>query len=217
MRKCLVLDIETANLDMDAEGLVFDNPKGWKTSCVGIYDIWEGEEEGINYYYVLDPDIIMDKDLKDYNLKSMDSLVETLERCYTNGYYIITKNGKGFDLPILSKTLQNGGAGIKDIINKYESQDRHIDICLLLREQYGYRFSLQNLVKGLYGEQESKTMAAAHAPKAWADGKYQEVLDYCMHDCVLTAKVFFDAPHQLFEAVGYNGQRSKKHQLKVTW
>ena len=70
MRKCLVLDIETANLDMDAEGLVFDNPKGWKTSCVGIYDIWEGEEEGINYYYVSDPDIIMDKDLKDYNLKS---------------------------------------------------------------------------------------------------------------------------------------------------
>ena len=43
MRKCLVLDIETANLDMESEGLAFDNPKGWTTSCVGIYDIWEGE------------------------------------------------------------------------------------------------------------------------------------------------------------------------------
>ena len=81
----------------------------------------------------------------------------------------------------------------------------------------GYRFSLQNLVKGLYGESESKTMDAAHAPKAWADGKYQEVLDYCMHDCVLTANVFFDAPQSKFEAVGFNGQRSKKHQIKVNW
>jgi DNA polymerase elongation subunit (family B) len=217
MRKCLVLDIETANLDMDAEGLVFDNPKGWITSCVGIYDIWEGENEGVHYYYVGEPNKIMTTELQEYNLRSIDSLVDTLTQCYDTGYYIVTKNGKGFDLPILSKTLENGGAGLKSIIDKYETDNRHIDICMLLREQYGYRFSLQNLVKGLYGEQESKTMNAAHAPEAWADGKYQEVLDYCMHDCVLTAKVFFDAPHRKFEAVGYNGQRSKKHQIKVNW
>ena len=51
MRKFLVLDIETSNLDMDVDGLTFDNPKGWRTSCVGIYDIWEGEERGSSYYY----------------------------------------------------------------------------------------------------------------------------------------------------------------------
>ena len=190
MRKCLVLDIETANLDMDAEGLAFDNPQGWTTSCVGIYDIWEGESEGVHYYYVTDPNKIMTPELEEYNLGSMESLASTLEECYKRGYYII---------------------------NKYETDDRHIDICQLLRDQYGYRFSLQNLVKGLYGEQESKTMDAAHAPKAWAKGDYQEVLDYCMHDCVLTAKVFFDAPKNSFEAVGFNGQRSKKHQIKVNW
>ena len=217
MRKCLVLDIETANLDMDAEGLAFNNPQGWNTSCVGIYDVWEGESEGINYYYVSDPDKIMTPELEEYNLRSMDSLLTTLTHCYDSGYYIVTKNGKGFDLPILSKTLENGGAGLKSIIDKYETADRHIDICMLLRNQYGYRFSLQNLVKGLYGEEESKTMNAAHAPKAWAKGDYQEVLDYCMHDCVLTAKVFFDAPKSNFEAVGFNGQRSKKHQIKVNW
>ena len=212
MRKFLVLDIETSNLDMDVDGLTFDNPKGWITSCVGIYDIWEGEERGSSYYYTSETNIITD-----YNLRSMDTLKENLESYYERGYYILTKNGKSFDLPILSKTLENGGAGIKDIINKYESSDRHIDICLLLREQYGYRFSLQNLVKGLYGDQDSKSMAASHAPKAWADGKYKEVLDYCMHDCILTYNVFSDAPYQSFEAVGYNGQRSKKHQLKVNW
>tara|TARA_R110001592_G_scaffold194304_2_gene441801 strand:+ start:2742 stop:3395 length:654 start_codon:yes stop_codon:yes gene_type:complete len=217
MRKCLVLDIETANLDMDAEGLAFGNPDGWITSCVGIYDIWEGESDGVNYYYVSDPDKIMTPELEEYNLRSMDSLLTTLTHCYDSGYHIVTKNGKGFDLPILSKTLENGGAGLKSIIDKYETADRHIDICMLLREQYGYRFSLQNLVTGLYGEDESKTMDAAHAPKAWANGEHQEVLDYCMHDCVLTAKVFFDAPKTKFEAVGSNGQNKKKHQIKVNW
>ena len=217
MRKCLVLDIETANLDMEAEGLAFDNPEGWNTSCVGIYDIWEGESEGVHYYYVANPDKIMTPELEEYNLGSMESLASTLEECYKRGYYIVTKNGKGFDLPILRKPLEKGGAGLEDIINKYETDNRHIDICQLLRDQYGYRFSLQNLVKGLYGEQESKTMDAAHAPKAWANGDHQEVLDYCMHDCVLTAKVFFDAPKNSFEAVGFNGQRRKKHQIKVNW
>ena len=65
MRKCLVLDIETANLDMEAEGLSFDNPKGWTTSCVGIYDIWEGESEGVHYYYVANPDKIMTPELEE--------------------------------------------------------------------------------------------------------------------------------------------------------
>ena len=45
MRKCLVLDIETANLDMEAEGLAFDNPKGWTTSCVGKYGHGNGEAQ----------------------------------------------------------------------------------------------------------------------------------------------------------------------------
>ena len=30
----VALDIETANLDMDAEGLAFDDPQGWRISCV---------------------------------------------------------------------------------------------------------------------------------------------------------------------------------------
>ena len=34
--KVIALDIETANLDMDAEGLAFDNPKGWKTAVAYI-------------------------------------------------------------------------------------------------------------------------------------------------------------------------------------
>ena len=40
MSRYIALDIETANLDMEAEGLEFGNPKGWKTSCVCLYAFW---------------------------------------------------------------------------------------------------------------------------------------------------------------------------------
>lgn len=219
MKKCLFLDIETQNLDMESEGLAFDNPKGWKTACVGIYDLWEGEpyDKGVSYFFVPDANHIYDKSMRKYNLWNLETLEQTLTKCYESGYYLVTKNGKGFDLPILSKSLEEGGASVKDIIDKYEGDNRHIDICALLREQYGYRFSLQNLVNGLYGSNESKTMAAAEAPKAWDRGEHREVLDYCIYDCILTAKVFFDAPQQTFEAVGYNGKRRKKMIVKANW
>ena len=58
MSHYIALDIETANLDMEAEGLQFGNPKGWKTSCVCIYDFWidEGVEQGMGYFYADDVD-----------------------------------------------------------------------------------------------------------------------------------------------------------------
>ena len=36
--RIISLDIETANLDMEAEGLVFDDPKGWRTAVVCVHN-----------------------------------------------------------------------------------------------------------------------------------------------------------------------------------
>ncbi len=52
--KIIGLDIETLNLDMDSEGLEFDNPQGWKTSCVCIYD----HHRDLTYHYVEDPKLV---------------------------------------------------------------------------------------------------------------------------------------------------------------
>jgi hypothetical protein len=50
--KVIALDIETANLDMDAEGLSFSNPQGWKTSVVCVYNSHEDK----NYIFVGEAD-----------------------------------------------------------------------------------------------------------------------------------------------------------------
>ena len=37
---------------------------------------------------------------------------------------------------------------------------------------------------------DGKSMPAAEAPIAWSEGRYREVMDYCIQDCRLTARVW---------------------------
>lgn len=221
MSRYIALDIETLNLDMEAEGLQFGDPTGWRTSCVCIYDFWidEGVDSGMGIFYVADPDAIIEVDptMRGYAIRPLDSLSSDLTTYFKQGYTLVTKNGLGFDLPILSKHIDDGGANCLDIIEDFELDDRHLDICYLLRQQYGYRFSLASLVAGIYGDSDSKTMAAADAPIQWSEKQYRHVLDYCMHDCVLTAKVFVDAPSRSFEAKGNRRGRSQTMIISPSW
>ena len=56
----------------------------------------------------------------------------------------------------------------------------------------GYSYSLGAIAQanGL-----AKTGSGELAPKLWQDGKYQEVINYCLNDCIITAKLI-----NLFEA-----------------
>ena len=51
-------------------------------------------------------------------------------------------------------------------------------------------FSLQNLIKGVIGDNYGKSMKSKNAPTQWAEGKYIEVLMYCMLDCIYISEVF---------------------------
>ena len=62
------LDIETSNLDMDADGLSFGDPTGWTTSCVSIYD----HHRDATFHYVADPDSL---NLSDDSIQCVPILV----------------------------------------------------------------------------------------------------------------------------------------------
>lgn len=51
----------------------------------------------------------------------------------------------------------------------------------------GYNYSL-NAIASTNGY--AKTGSGDSAPKLWQDGKYQEVIDYCLNDCFITYKLF---------------------------
>ena len=49
---------------------------------------------------------------------------------------------------------------------------------------------MEEQVISTLGSDISKTMDAANAPIAWKEGKFTEVIDYCLADCHLTGKMF---------------------------
>lgn len=191
MLKVIALDIETKNLDMETEGLEFSNPKGWKTSCVSIYDCTGG---GYFYNYA-DLEELPYEIIEDYGVLPFEALKNDMNQWYEEGYLLLTKNGNNFDLPIISKPISEGGCGVAAEVEKFNEGDgitsSHLDLQTYLEEATnGVRFSLQTLIKSVLGEQESKLMEAKFAPDEWAAGNYGEVLRYCEEDARYTYKVW---------------------------
>jgi hypothetical protein len=214
----VALDIETKNLDMKTEGLKFGQPEGWKTSCVALYEVPFGSEieSGNSYYYAHVDELPyvqaqLDAQGIDIKVNSFSALTFDLARMWEEGYLLITKNGLGFDLPILSKPVELGGADAEGVITTFEEEGRHLDLERVLYDRSGgYRFSLAALVKSLVPDDE-KLMQASFAPVEWNAGNYSEVLEYCLHDSYLTAKVYVGAQDKSFWAYG------KKDDIKVNF
>ena len=226
--KIIGLDIETMNLDMAEDNLDFDNPQNWKVSCVCIHD----HHRDLTYQYMLDPlkieDIAEDDLIYDWSFLAWD-----LEEWFYQGYTLITKNGATFDLPIISKSIEDGGCGVKNQIDyflnapktketRYGERDlppRHIDICQFLRDvSDGYRFSLENLIKGCLGESEGKLMPATEAPKAWLNNEYRRVLAYCCSDAHYTTQIYFFGRREVrILGVGKKDGIEKEMKVKVMW
>lgn len=193
MEKIISLDIETSNLSMKAENLEFSNPAKWKISCVGVYDAHKYEE----HFYVLDDDIVEVINSKDnpfrINVKPIKDLSKDLQEWFNQGYSLLTHNGTGFDIPILKKSIEDGGASCKDV---FETDFNHYDMSYTLKKMTGERYRLQSLVKAMLGEGKSKLMDAKFAPSEWHNKNYSYVLEYCILDCKLTYEVFTESAKQ---------------------
>jgi hypothetical protein len=185
------LDIETLNMDMKKEKLKFDDPKGWKTSVVCIHDNIKEK----NYIYVSMENYAEVTRLcggKIGFVYPFNMLEHHLSKWLGDGYTILTHNGLGFDLPIISKSIIDGGVGCEAILKTWPKMQM-VDTCHVLTEATGVRYRLNHLIHSMLGIDESKLMDAADAPKAWAKEKYEEVIRYCIDDTMKTLQVYFKA------------------------
>ena len=183
------LDIETMNPSL--KGLSFASPEGWTTSWVCIYDSVKDKV----YSFVKNPDYIrsfytgnIHQVLQD--LYSFEDLKVFFTAWYKQGYTLITHNGNTFDMPILCKSITEGGADLQDIYDLFVKDSKVVDTCEYLRIITGRRFSLQNLIKGVLGDSESKLMDGGNAPIEWLNKNYLKVLVYCIGDAVYTYQVY---------------------------
>ena len=214
--RIIALDIETANLDMEAEGLKFDDPTGWKTAVVCIH----------NNYTNMDMVYVADSMLEDVRHRCKDAKIHPfsiipyhLRRWRNEGYLLLTHNGFGFDFPIMQKSVKDGGVGqVKSLLDKWP-KNQMMDTCAVLTATTGVRYRLNHLIHGLLGEDQSKLMDAANAPKEWAKKNYSDVIRYCIDDCRKTAKVYLKAGEEgEFRAIGKEEYRSVPiNEYYTTW
>jgi hypothetical protein len=130
-------------------------------------------------------------------------LVIWLQDMVKAGFTICTWNGTRFDFSVLAEE-----SGMEMECHRLALSHSHVDPMLQFVQEHGFGVGLGSLSVG----EKSEGMSGAEAPRAWARGEYQRVIDYCTQDCALT----LDAVITLL-ASGSIGWESKYPPYDRTW
>jgi hypothetical protein len=102
-------------------------------------------------------------------------LVEYLSKMAADGFKILTWNGLGFDFDILAE--ESGAAAMCA-----ECALDHVDMMFHAFCSLGYPIGLEKAAQGMGLPGKPPGMNGAKAPKLWAQGRFQEVLEYVAQD-----------------------------------
>ena len=109
-------------------------------------------------------------------------LVRFLVEATSNGATILTWNGLSFDFDILAE--ESGMVGEC----KQLAVD-HVDMMFHVFCQLGYPIGLSKAAEGMGVPGKSSSEAQKLAPDMWADGKYDEILEYVAQDVRATLSI----------------------------
>ena len=98
------------------------------------------------------------------------------------GFTIVSWNGLGFDFDILAEE-----SGRHDLCRQLAVT--HVDLMFHLFCEKGFAVGLDAAGRAMCSRGKTTGMQAALAPKMWAEGKTQQVLQYVTDDCQLTLDV----------------------------
>ena len=131
-------------------------------------------------------------------------LVDHLRDMATQGYIILTWNGASFDFDILaeeSASHEHCRACTWD----------HVDMMFHLVCILGYPVSLEKAAEGLGLPGKSAGMSGALAPKLWAKGEHQKVLDYAAQDVRVTLQIALECERlKQFAWITQRGMKNTK-------
>ncbi|MBZ5523195.1 MAG: 3'-5' exonuclease [Acidobacteriia bacterium] len=109
-------------------------------------------------------------------------LVQYLSGVAAAGYRILSWNGLAFDFDILAE--ESGTAKICK-----ECALGHVDMMFHVVCSLGYRVGLDKAAQGMGLPGKPSGMSGVNAPKLWARGHFQKVLDYVAQDVRATMQV----------------------------
>ncbi len=102
-------------------------------------------------------------------------LVRQLEKIVAEGYTLLTWNGLGFDFDILAE--ESG-----DLAECRKLAVAHVDMMFHVFCDRGFPVALDKAAEGLGIRGKPKGMSGYLAPRLWAQGRHDQVLDYVAED-----------------------------------
>lgn len=121
-------------------------------------------------------------DAQSMTQQEASTLVKYLAAQVDDGYTIITWNGVGFDFAILAEE-----SGMLEECQKLAVN--HVDMMFHILCQLGYGVGLNAAAKGMKLAGKTEGMNGALAPRLWAEGKRDEVLEYVAQDVRTTLEL----------------------------
>ena len=176
MSDIMALDIETSNYSWEIGGwqnkALFDPSvvATWDGEKATIFSKQEVEVEGIDVH-PLHPRVLGDH---------ISDFVE-------KGGRIVGHNIINFDFPVLRESLDCWAIG--DVMQKTESVFDTKTMFQKASLPYGNLETSLNILSK-HNLNQGKIMESIEAPKAWAEGRYEEVIKYCLSDAQLTYDLF---------------------------
>jgi len=109
-------------------------------------------------------------------------IVEELERFVADGYTVLTWNGLGFDFDVLAEEA--------DARERCRTLARnHVDMMFHFVCLKGFPVALDKAAAGMGIPGKPAGMSGVLAPRLWAQGRCQDVLDYVSHDVRIALQV----------------------------
>jgi hypothetical protein len=102
-------------------------------------------------------------------------MVEELEQALSIGYTLVTWNGAAFDFPVVADE-----SGLVERTARLAAG--HVDMIFHAVCTLGHYISLQKAAEGMGLPGKTEGMSGILAPKMWAEGHHQAVIDYCTQD-----------------------------------
>ena len=109
-------------------------------------------------------------------------LVEYLSKMAADGFKILTWNGLGFDFDILA---EESGA----VAECAECALGHVDMMFQVLCSLGYPIGLDKAAQGMGLPGKPPGMSGILAPQLWAQGRFQQVLEYVAQDVRTTMQL----------------------------
>lgn len=165
IRKFVGMDLETVKITPPGEDWQQHRPLG--ISCAAFVSRTQSK------VFSASPD---NKQMTTEEVRQMVDWMENLER---HGATFVTWNGLYFDWSVIAEESDDNDRCQELAIN-------HVDMMYHLFCAKGFPLSLASAAQGMRVGSKTENMTGELAPKMWADGRRQEVMDYCHQDAQLT-------------------------------